>query len=196
MNEEIQKSLERIAGALERIAESMPKKYPFTSTELVAPSRAANPRAGRHPAEKAELANEVQQLIKTYIDAFRARYGEKARPDVGGKVQGQMRTLLKDHPLPRLVALVQAFVQMDDEWFKKKTHDFGSLVANIGKVQTALLNGTARAEDRSYWSRVWGNDGKEDVRGTSREIEGGLRGGAELPRGTSKALMAFPRKDR
>ncbi len=188
MTEQItQRLLERIAIALEKIAGA---KYTHMTTELVDPKAPANPRAGRHRAAKTAAPNDVQLLIKAYIDCFRQRYGPNARPDVGGKVQGLMRTMLKDHPLPRLIALVQAFTQMDDDWFKKKCHDFPTLHGNIGKVQTALLNGTARAEDRSYWATVLKKaygENQSDIPGADRSLTGDVRREG-LPGGASRAL--------
>jgi hypothetical protein len=175
--------LERIAVALERIADGAPKPEKKEKVALV-----ASRQMGK------ATKNEVQLLIKAYIDAYRGRYGEKSRPDIGGRVQGLMKTMLKDHPLERLVALVQAFLQMDDDWFKKRCHDFPTLYENVGKVQTALLNGTARAADRSYWSKVWGSDGTKELRDADRAADSKLRG-ARLQGRADQALLEGPRKD-
>lgn len=195
-NEQItHRLLERIAVALEKMALrdviSIDEKLSLVPhKEKVALS------TGRR-AGKTTAANEVHQLISAYVDAFRARYGPKARPDVGGKVQGLMKTMLKDHPLPRLIALVQAFCQMDDDFFKKKCHDFPTLYCNIGKVQTALLNGTARAEDKSYWDKVFRKaygDDKSEIQRADRTLAGDVRR-AELPGGASRALPQGHRED-
>lgn len=180
--------LERIATALEKIAGANEKPKAEVKVRPEATAIA-------NKQKKSQIGGEVHQLIGGYIDAFRLRYGKNARPDVGGRVQGQMKALLKDHPVPRLLALIQAFCQMDDPWFVKKAHDFPTLYENLGKVQTALRNGTGRAEDVRYWEKVFGGEhGTGNVQKADGQITGELRG-ACLQGGESRTVLALPIAD-
>lgn len=152
--------LTRIAIALEKIGDALTESKP---KGILDPKAITNPRTSLPTTKKP--AGDVHRLIGVYISAFQLRYGKQARPDVGGKVQGLLKNLLKDHPAERLVGLIQAFLQMDDPWFVTKTHDFPTLYENVGKVQTALRNGTPRAEDNRYWEKVFGSK----IEGVSNE---------------------------
>lgn len=185
--------LERIAKALERIADAMEKQpAPAPASK---PKPTPEPSSGRLVRTKVIDGKEVHALIKAYIDAFRSRYGMKARPDVGGRVQGLMKTLLRDHPVARLTALIQAYCQMEDAWFKTKCHDFVSFYENLGKVQTALLNGTGRAEDKSYWDKVFGgSNGEGSIPKTDRALASDVRGEV-LPSRAGVPLLASAREN-
>lgn len=178
--------LERIAIALERNSEKerakAPASNPIKKTQAVTPTTTEGQK--------------INVLIKCYIDSYKARYGQAARPDVSGRVQGLMKTLFRDYSLEKMTAIVQAFLQMDDEWFKKKAHDFPTLYENIGKVQTALNNGTGRAEDQSFWNKVQekANGLPQDVQTPDRKIAGELRR-PSLQGGASRALLEGPTGD-
>jgi hypothetical protein len=90
------------------------------------------------------------KFIGTYVAAFKKRYGEKSRPDVGGKVQGGIKRLLSSTPLDRACDMIQVYLQMDDDWFKTKAHDFGTFEQNLTKVGLALDTGKKRG-GRSQW---------------------------------------------
>jgi len=94
-------------------------------------------------SESALVKNKVGYFIGAYVRAFQARYGEKHRPDLRGKVQGQIKTFLKDIPIERAVNLIQAYCQMDGhrDWFKTKGHDFSTFLENINPISIALERG-------------------------------------------------------
>lgn len=83
----------------------------------------------------------VARIIGTYIKAFQARYGEKTRPSVSGKVIGQLKNLLKTHTEERLTLMVQVYCQMEDSWFLKKHHDITTFLENLNKIAVALDTG-------------------------------------------------------
>lgn len=89
---------------------------------------------------------EIGRFIGTYVKAFQVKYppkgeGPPSRPDLRGKVQGQIKTYLKDVPIDRACDLIQAYCQMEDSWFKTKCHDFGTFLENQNKVSLALDRG-------------------------------------------------------
>lgn len=90
-------------------------------------------------------------FIGVFVKSYQARYGEKARPDLRGRVQGQIKRLLADLPLGRACELIQVYCQMNDAWFLTKAHDFGTFYENVGKVSLALDTGryTTQAEARA-----------------------------------------------
>lgn len=94
----------------------------------------ANSRKKREPPPEG-----ISRFIATYAKAWNDRY--KSRPDLRGKVQGQIKTFLRDMPLNRSCELIQVYCQMDDPWFVKKCHDFTTFLENIGKVNIAYDTG-------------------------------------------------------
>jgi hypothetical protein len=96
-------------------------------------------------------------FIAAYVKAFQSRYGPKARPDLRGKVQGQIKTLLKDYPVDRAIQLIQGYCQMDGQrgWFKTKGHDFGTFLENLNPVSIALEQGKEGNADNFDWDAFW-----------------------------------------
>jgi hypothetical protein len=76
-----------------------------------------------------------------YFEAYQKRYGEKCRPDVGGKIQGVVKALLRDIPLNRACDLVQVYLQMDTKWFITKAHDIVTFKENLNVIGNALDTG-------------------------------------------------------
>jgi hypothetical protein len=96
-------------------------------------------------------------FIAEYVKAYQKRYGPKARPDLRGKVSGQISIFLKDYTLERAVELIQAYCQMDGQkdWFKTKGHDFMTFLENLNPVSIALERGDESDFD---WNKVFGPD--------------------------------------
>lgn len=93
-------------------------------------------------AEPPKIKSEIGYFIGCYVKAFQKRY-PGVRPDLRDKVQGQIKTFLKNYPLERAVELIQAYCQMDGQrdWFKTKGHDFGTFLENLNPISIALHNG-------------------------------------------------------
>lgn len=88
----------------------------------------------------------VRVFIGTYVKAYQMRYGAKTRPDLGGKVQGQIKRFLGDNngiSLATALNMIQVYCQMDGErnWFSIKHHDFTTFLENQNAVRNALANG-------------------------------------------------------
>jgi hypothetical protein len=83
----------------------------------------------------------ARRFIATYVNAFRSKYGEQTKPDLSGKVQGEIKRFLKDTPIDRACSLIQVYFQMDDRWFETKNHDFTTFVSNLSKIGVALDTG-------------------------------------------------------
>lgn len=107
----------------------------------------------------------ISKVIGTYVQAFQSRYG--TRPDVGGKVQGLFKTMLKDLTEDQLCLLVQAYLQMDGtgSWFKKKFHDVGTLYENRNQVLVALATGNQDPTSGTDWAAVWAAVDKKESHG-------------------------------
>lgn len=111
-----------------------------SSSESIGENEKQNPASDEGDA-KPEVVNPIGRFIGTYVKAYQGRYGEGARPEIGGQVQGQIKKLLADTPLERACSLIQTYCQMEDPWFLTKAHDFGSFMANLNKVGLALDTG-------------------------------------------------------
>ena len=90
-----------------------------------------------------EIKNPIGYFIGTYAKAYKSRYGEKARPEVGVKIQGRIKTFLEDTPIDRACAMIQTYCAMNDSWFLTKGHDFETFMQNLTKVGLKLDTGRA-----------------------------------------------------
>jgi hypothetical protein len=91
-------------------------------------------------------------FIAAYVKAFQKRYGDKARPDLGGKVQGEIKRLLKDMPIERAINLVQVYLQMETPWFKTKCYDIGTFMQNLNPIGVALDTGSDESNNKLDFS--------------------------------------------
>lgn len=90
-----------------------------------------------------EIKNPIGYFIGAYAKAYKSRYGEKARPEVGVKIQGRIKTFLEDTPIDRACAMIQTYCAMNDSWFLTKGHDFETFMQNLTKVGLKLDTGRA-----------------------------------------------------
>jgi hypothetical protein len=88
-----------------------------------------------------DQGSEIGLFIAKYVLAFQKRFPPPARPNLVGKVQGEIRRFLKDTPLERAINLIEVYFQMEDEWFKTKSYDFTTFIENLQKVSIALDTG-------------------------------------------------------
>jgi hypothetical protein len=129
----------------------------------------------------------VNQLIKVYCDAYKARYG--IHPPISGQTAGLARTLLRTISIDRASQLVQAYLQMDDAWFKTRCHDFATFTQNISKVAVALHHGTSDPHEKEYWKRVFGgNDEQRALYGTDKPPNEHMEK-KRLPRGEGSDVL-------
>lgn len=91
-------------------------------------------------------------LIAVYVKAWQARWGTKARPDLGSKSQGVLKRCIKggDRTIEQLALMLQAYCQMDDKWFVTKTHDLITFEANLSKIALALDKGRSNPTERTW----------------------------------------------
>lgn len=99
-----------------------------------------------------------RDFIEVYYKSFKKRYGDKARPDMSPKVQGQIKTVLKNLGYERASDLIQAYLQMDDRWFLTKAHDFSTFMGNLQKIALAFDTGKKSASTSVNWDYVFGDD--------------------------------------
>lgn len=122
-------------------------------------------------APSAPVQNPVGYFIGSYRTAFRKRY-PGVDPDVRGKVQGQIKTLLKDYPLERAIQMIQAYLQMDGHrgWFRTKGHDFTTFIENLNPIAIALAQGeesNAPINWEKFWAEQAGSAGALKTGGSS-----------------------------
>jgi hypothetical protein len=80
-----------------------------------------------------------QEFIRTYCDAFKARYG--TNPQIIGVDAGIAKRLVKDLGLPKAKALVETYLGMTDAWFLERRHDLKTFANNLQKIVVALETG-------------------------------------------------------
>lgn len=92
--------------------------------------------------------NPVGVFLGAYRSAFRGRYGNGARLDIGKQATGRIQQLLADVPLERACALIEAYCGMNDSWFMTRGHDLETFMQNLTKVGLKLDTGrvTTRQE--------------------------------------------------
>lgn len=88
-----------------------------------------------------DVKNPIGFFIGRYVNAYQKKFGQDARPDLRGKVQGQIKRFVSETPLDRAVALIEQYLEMNDYWFTTKAYDFGTFVENLSKVGLALDTG-------------------------------------------------------
>lgn len=119
-------------------------------------------------AERAPGKSSAAQLIAAYCDAFKIRYGMS--PPIDGKAAGLAKNLLRSIPLEKACLLVQAYLQLEDQWFLTKCHDFPTFIQNLTKVAVALSHGAADPQERGYWANIFGD--RDDQRGIPAPMQG------------------------
>jgi hypothetical protein len=161
-----------------------------TSTSLtLSPNTPNSPNTTEHVFEsvrdKAKVEGQLTRFfLSTYCQAYKARYG--INPIFTPKARGLSKSIAKAVSPERLQALVAAYLQMDDAWFKTRCHDIETLHANLNKVAISLMNGSNDPHEKDYWSKVYG---ETDLRVTDNPHESNL-GRTPLPSGTGRSLLA------
>lgn len=92
------------------------------------------------PARPPKKQSEVQIFIGTYVTAWREKYGDGVSP-IDDIVAGQIKNFLRGRNIQECCLLVQAYLQMDDPWFRKLCHDFTTFTKHLTKVKAALGTG-------------------------------------------------------
>jgi hypothetical protein len=90
-----------------------------------------------------------QKFIGEFVKAYQKTYGVKTRPELGPKVQGQIKNFLKGRSVDEAIILIQVYMQMRDPWFIKKCHDFTTFTENIQKVKLSFETGKDAGQKRS-----------------------------------------------
>jgi hypothetical protein len=95
----------------------------------------------------------VRDFIGIYVKSFQSRYGDHARPDLGGKVQGQIKSLLKGMPYDRACQMIQVYLQMEVPWFNTKCHDISTFIQNLNPIGIALDTGQNQSTGTN-WDKI------------------------------------------
>jgi len=81
-----------------------------------------------------------KRLVGEYVSAYEKRYG--TRPVLTKKTTGMMKRFADEHGTESQIvwacAMVRAYLHMDDAWFIKKNHDFGTFLENLNKISVFL----------------------------------------------------------
>jgi hypothetical protein len=83
----------------------------------------------------------VHEFIGVYVKAFKGRFGNNVRPDLSGKVQGQIKRFLAETKPERAKALIETYLSMKDHWFETKAYDFTTFLENLQKIGLAVDRG-------------------------------------------------------
>lgn len=94
--------------------------------------------------------NAVPTVIGAFITAWQRRYPGGRRPDMGKPVQGMIKNFVAGRPLQECLDMIEVYLQMDDQWFITKCHDFGTLMTNLTKVSAALGSGKQNPGQESW----------------------------------------------
>lgn len=124
-------------------------------------SPSVSPSKNKDKELKIPTSSDSPRFIGVYVEAYQKRYGEKARPTLGGKALGGVKRLLSDLGANRACELIQVFMQMDDPWFLTKAHDFETFAANLTKVGLALDTGKKRGGISKWEQEVMEAEGNE-----------------------------------
>ena len=126
------------ANASECLADAKPSSSSSSSSSCSKKKYSVRESAVPTPVEK---NTSVQKFIGEYIGAFQKRYGNKVRPDLRGKVQGQIKRYVSEIPLDEAIQKIQVYFQLDDPWFLTKCHDFTTFLENQSKINISLQTG-------------------------------------------------------
>ncbi|MDF3864227.1 helix-turn-helix domain-containing protein, partial [Pseudomonas denitrificans (nom. rej.)] len=100
----------------------------------VEPSKNLSPADSGQPDEKAALQEGCKAIWAAYAAAYRNRYGTD--PVRNGKVNTQVRDLLKRLGADEAPAVAAFFVTINDAYLTRNCHDLGSLLAKAESYRT------------------------------------------------------------
>lgn len=151
----------RIGGLAKR------KKKVATATSRLAPESGSKPLTLSLPLTlntntntKREMTSQSsvprQEFIETYSKALKSKYGDNAKLLLTPKIIGQINRLVKDIGITKASDLIQVYFQMDNPWFLKKSHDFGTFIANLQAVALSLDTGKNGGTTGIDWNYVFG----------------------------------------
>ena len=93
-----------------------------TNTEYIAPA----------------VAVAVENPVKFYCDAYKARYGHY--PEIGGKQAGILQRFVKSHPR-RFKELLAGYLAMPDSWAVQRSHPVELLETKVNEIVRFLETG-------------------------------------------------------
>lgn len=85
--------------------------------------------------------NGADAVIAAYVTTWGARYGSS--PAIDGRILGTAKALARDLGVEEAVRLVEAFLQMEDFYFKSRRHDLGALKVSLQTVKHFADTGRA-----------------------------------------------------
>jgi len=84
----------------------------------------------------------VQKFIAAYVKAYEKRFpGQRPMELADGRIQGQIKQLMKTFPVEKACELAEAYFQIDDPWFEKRGYAFDVFRANLNKIDQLLSSG-------------------------------------------------------
>lgn len=79
------------------------------------------------------MAHAIKALLSHYDEAFQRKFGYRY-PDFTAKDAALAKRLLALYSLEQLIAWVDAFFDLDDEWIAKSGYTFVVFKSQLGKV--------------------------------------------------------------
>ncbi len=125
-----------------------------SKTKQNEPSTSTSTSYSLKKEEKKELkaqteTSDAAKFIGILVTSYQKRYGQKTRPELGPKVQGQIKNFIKGRSFEEASTLIQVYFQMNDQWFIKKCHDFSTFLENLQKVKLSFETGKEAGIKRS-----------------------------------------------
>lgn len=92
------------------------------------------------PTKRAPKDNAVPRAVAAFVEGWQRKMGTSARPDVRGRVLGQIKDLVAHRSIDDVLQLIATYFEIDDPWFVKKAYDFSTLNENVGKIAAWKAN--------------------------------------------------------
>ena len=132
-----------IVSAVKRILRRwtwIEKNRPEWVSEIEKCMKPGRPKTPAVAKKKVKIAQGVVVVIKTYCEAFKARYG--VNPAISGKASGQLKTLTKDFGEAKACRYVQAYLNMSDSFYILRRHDLNTFMLNLNAIQVFAEKGS------------------------------------------------------
>jgi hypothetical protein len=102
-------------------------------SSLPSPSPSPSPLKERKIRASPSASAPTQQAIAHFVDTYEAKHGTK--PTLSGQDVGQMRRLVKQHPVEEVVSNITRFINADDKFFRKRGFTISCFVSSYDAIR-------------------------------------------------------------
>lgn len=129
MNQNELKTMKATVEELRRRADILDK---IVKSEEKAQQELIRKAEGRAKPVSEEIGKMTADAVGHYCTEWKARY--KAQGLMTKQGVGQLQNMVKEFGVPKVKALISAYLKMNDSWFIKKRHDLVTLKQNLQTV--------------------------------------------------------------